>query len=205
MNKEKFLLELRQKLTALSTTEREEAIIYYEEYFNDAGIENEKAVLNELGSVEKVANGILIENNYEVLDNSDKENNKKDDAAHKDEMKKYNDINYGMIALIIVLIIFVAPVILPILFGLLFTVIGLLLAGIGMIMGGSIVSIIGIAMIFVQPINGLLLLGIGLVIFSIGTFLTEAMAYLCGKGVPAVIRFLVKICKYPFQKGGIKI
>lgn len=205
MNKEKFLLELRQRLTVLSTAEREEAITYYEEYFNDAGIENEQAVINELGSVEKIANGILIENNYQVLDSVKKEDSQDDNAINENEMKKYNEINYGMIALIIVLIIFVAPVILPIFFGIFFTVIGLLLGGIGIIAGGSIVSIVGIAYLFVQPINGLLLFGIGLILFSIGVFLTEAMAYICGKGIPAVIRGIVKICKYPFQKGGVKI
>lgn len=55
MNKEKFLKELEQLLADLPDDERNEAMEYYRCYFEDAGIENEKKVLSELGSPRQVA------------------------------------------------------------------------------------------------------------------------------------------------------
>ena len=61
MNKITFLQELEQYLQGISEEERKEAISYYENYFEDAGTENEESVLAELGSPKEVANSILAE------------------------------------------------------------------------------------------------------------------------------------------------
>ena len=50
---------LRDKLILLSPEEREDAVQFYEEYFDEAGTENEQAVLAELGSPEALAEKIL--------------------------------------------------------------------------------------------------------------------------------------------------
>lgn len=55
MNRQEFIRRLRHFLGDLPEEEREEAIQYYEDYFEDAGLENEEKVLRELGSPEKVA------------------------------------------------------------------------------------------------------------------------------------------------------
>lgn len=56
MTREEFIQRLGQALTAQVTEEeRAEAIRFYEEYFSEAGPEQEQAVLEELGSPEKVA------------------------------------------------------------------------------------------------------------------------------------------------------
>lgn len=200
MNKEQFLSELRQKLSALAKEEREAAITYYEEYFNDAGVENEQSVINELGSVDKVVNGILNENNYPVTDN-----NKQDNKYNDKKDSTSTNIDYGVIALMIILCIFALPVILPIFFSIFGILIGLLFGGMGILLAGGIVSVAGIVSMFLNPLNGLLVLGIGLILFSIGMVLTSLMINLCAKGIPALVRAVVKICKYPFQKGGINI
>lgn len=61
MNKSEFLGELRHKLKRLPAAETEEALLYYEEYFHDAGPENEKNVLKELNSPSAVAAKIIGE------------------------------------------------------------------------------------------------------------------------------------------------
>ena len=56
MTREEFLQRLDKALLAQVTEEeRTEAIQFYEEYFSEAGPEQEEAVLAELGSPEKVA------------------------------------------------------------------------------------------------------------------------------------------------------
>lgn len=198
MNKEKFLSELKEKLTVLSNEEREAAITYYEEYFDDAGIENEQMVLKELGSVDKVVEVILKENNYSTNKIDKEENNSEDN-------NDVQSINYVNIALIIVLFVFVFPVVFPGLIGLFFTILGLLFAGLGLLIAGAFITLVGFASMFTTPVNGLLILGIGLIIFAIGNMLTSLMAIVFSKGIPAFIRLIVKICKWPFQKGGIRI
>lgn len=58
MNKNLFLDELHRLLSDLPPEERNQAIKYYEDYFEDAGPENEQAILKELGSPQELANQI---------------------------------------------------------------------------------------------------------------------------------------------------
>ena len=55
MNRAQFMEQLKRLLSDISETERDEALDYYESYFDDAGQENEAAVIRELGSPGKVA------------------------------------------------------------------------------------------------------------------------------------------------------
>lgn len=55
MTKQEFLQRLRCLLADVTEEEREEALRYYEEYFDEAGPDEEQAILKELGSPEKVA------------------------------------------------------------------------------------------------------------------------------------------------------
>ena len=58
MNKAEFMKELERLLQNIPENERIEALNYYEEYFSDAGEENEQKVLAELESPQKVADKI---------------------------------------------------------------------------------------------------------------------------------------------------
>lgn len=77
MNRIEFMSALKQLLVSIPEEERAEAVQYYEDYFEDAGPENEEQVIKELGSPEKVAaiiwadmksgseeNGEFTENGY---------------------------------------------------------------------------------------------------------------------------------------------
>ena len=55
MTRVEFIAALRAKLSMLSADEREDAIQFYQEYFDEAGPENEQAVIDELGSPDAVA------------------------------------------------------------------------------------------------------------------------------------------------------
>ncbi len=58
MNRADFMKELTELLTDVSPTEREEAIQYYNDYFDDAGEENEQSVIASLGSPQQLARTI---------------------------------------------------------------------------------------------------------------------------------------------------
>lgn len=61
MNRKEFIEELRRLLAGMPEEEMREAVQYYEDYFADAGEENEEQVLRELGGAEKVAASIRAE------------------------------------------------------------------------------------------------------------------------------------------------
>ena len=58
MSRVEFMKQLNELLTEISPSEREEALQYYNDYFDDAGEENEANVMQELGSPYKVAETI---------------------------------------------------------------------------------------------------------------------------------------------------
>ena len=61
MNREEYLERLSWLLSDIPDEEREEAISYYRDYFEDAGAEQEATVIADLGSPEKTA-AVIKEN-----------------------------------------------------------------------------------------------------------------------------------------------
>ena len=59
MSRKEFMEELQVLLGELPLEEREEALRYYESYFEEAGPEQEQVVLEELGSAGRIATQIL--------------------------------------------------------------------------------------------------------------------------------------------------
>ncbi len=67
MNRADFMKQLESLLTGIAPTEREEAIQYYNDYFDDAGTENEQEVIEALGNPARVAENIkrdLLDSGY---------------------------------------------------------------------------------------------------------------------------------------------
>lgn len=58
MNRAEFMNRLTALLNDVSPAEREEAIQYYNDYFDDAGVENEASVIASLGTPEELAKTI---------------------------------------------------------------------------------------------------------------------------------------------------
>ena len=55
MSRREFMEELKKLLSGISDEEKDEALKYYEDYFEEAGSGNEEQVIQELGSPQKVA------------------------------------------------------------------------------------------------------------------------------------------------------
>lgn len=66
MNKAEYLERLRKALSSVPAEERESAMTYYEEFFSDAGADNEQAVIASLGAPEALAEAIIRENVTEL-------------------------------------------------------------------------------------------------------------------------------------------
>ncbi len=138
MRKEEFLRRLNALLSDLGEEERREALTYYEEYFADAGVENEAEILSALGSPEQVAEqiraglekeeeGLFTESGYRKKAESDnppdvygrkageknrwkeKKESGKNSAAGQ---KKKRNMDNGTIILLVILGILASPVIL---------------------------------------------------------------------------------------------
>lgn len=74
MNREEFMRQLESLLQDLPGTEREKAIKYYNEYFEDAGPGNEQSVIEALGNPARVAGNVkknIFGNGYEETDDVD--------------------------------------------------------------------------------------------------------------------------------------
>ncbi len=63
MNRQEFFRRLEYLLRGIPENERMDALSYYNDYFDDAGVENEQQVIQELGSPEAVAQMILEDYN----------------------------------------------------------------------------------------------------------------------------------------------
>ena len=72
MNKIGFMSQLESLLAEIPAAEREEALQYYNDYFEDAGPENESSVIASLGSPRDIAENIKAELKGEVIPTSAK-------------------------------------------------------------------------------------------------------------------------------------
>ena len=118
MNRVDFMNQLESLLQNISPAEREEALQYYNEYFNDAGEENEQDVIEALGNPAKVAENIkrdLYGSGYgdNTYQRAPVNNRAVTEYKPTEEMQgKENKLSTGMIVLIVVLCVFASPIIL---------------------------------------------------------------------------------------------
>ncbi len=231
MSRKEFMERLEKLLRDISDSEREEALQYYNDYFDDAGAENEAEVLKELVSPEQVAQKIKAglsdtDSEYSEQGYRDVRFERKDgelsagasadsSAGGKQPKARKKETNFWKVLAIILLCILVAPVILPVFLGIFLVVIGVALAlvvflagilvsGLAVLISGIFVIGIGIAQIFAAPAIGIALTGTGCILAALGIVLSAVILWCCIKAVPWLIRGIVRIISYPFRKAGAK-
>ena len=166
MNRTEYMRQLESLLQNISATEREEALQYYNEYFNDAGPENEQNVIEALGNPAKVAENIKKdilwngygENSYlragadsrsvitypadpQTENGNGEQRNRQSDASQTAQAQvvspqKNEGMSTGMIVLIVILCILASPVILGAASAGIGVAAGLIAAWFGLICGG---------------------------------------------------------------------
>ena len=136
MNRIEFMEELSGLLQDIPEEDRMDALNYYNDYFDDAGAENEKNVIDELESPEKVAAKIKA-------DREDPEDGKAGMPMEQDNKPWTN--KWLKMILIVAIILVGCPVIVPVAIGLLAAIAGILIAAfaffIAIVIGLSLIHI----------------------------------------------------------------
>ena len=159
MGKNEFLSQLRKKLKRLPQAEIDSAVSYYEEYLSEAGQENERHVLNELGSPSVVASKIIGE--FAMSDA----------ATHEGKSLKW--------IWIVILSIFASPIALPLAIGIAVVVFSLIIvlfsvllavsiSGVALAASGLLFVVTGFWLLFSEFATAMFLLGLGLLTAAIG-------------------------------------
>ena len=198
MNRVEFMRQLESLLWDLPESDRVDAIAYYNDYFDEAGVENEERVLKELGSPERVAAIIKAD-----LNDSGNEKAEYTEQGYSDGRQGVNPNTPAPrkqkkalpVALIIVLLVFAAPVLLGVgggllggILGLIGGLIGLVAGGIGMLVGGVVSLVSGIIKLVFSPLKGLILLGTGSLITALGLLFVVFLVLCIFKWLPKLFR-----------------
>ncbi len=232
MNRQEFMRRLEELLDDISPEEKEEALEFYRNYFEDAGEENEEKVIRELESPEKLAASIKAGLS---MDGGDMEytesgilgaDRKKGDMPAKREPyvkeEKKQDKDYSTSrqsyerrpedrTLLIVLIVIVAAVTSPVWGGILLGIGGCLLGilcalfgcTIGFLVGGIVCIGFGIGQMGIGDVPaGLLVLGVGALLVSIGLLTLILSVLFCGKTIPWLVRGIVNLVQSLFRGRG---
>lgn len=189
MTKTEYMKVLSKKLRRLPKEDYERAVEYFEEYFADAGLENEQKAIEDLGTPEEAARELIM------------------DLAEENADKPPKTVKRGMRAIWIgILGICAAPIALPlalvfiILIACAFLVVFcvllcIVIAGVSVAAGGIISTIAGAAVLFQSFADGLCNLGFGLGCFGAGLLFTYGSVLLFGWTVRKLSVFLGQITK----------
>lgn len=204
MNRQEFMRQLEYLLSGIPTSEREDALAYYNNYFDEAGVENEVKVIEELGSPEAVAKIILAD---VYRDGGDYSNPEPEAYEHQvvpkqNRTTKKQGMSQSTKILLIILIVITFPIWIGIVAGLFGAAIGLIGALFGVIVGlmGAVIGLVaggvgciigGIACIIANPIDGLVCVGVGAILAAIGILLAIPCVLAVGVWIPKAIKALV--------------
>lgn len=227
MNRMDFMKQLEMLLTDISETEKEEAMQYYNDYLDDAGVENEQEVMEALGTPEQLAKvikeglkedeeaGEFTENGYR---NESYEIPQAHEVVEKNYYEKNNNksMSAGMVVLIVLLCIIASPILIGvasgilgagvgILGGILGLFVGIIATGFALLVVGVILLGIGIGELAIMPLAGVCLIGSGILLLGLALFFIWLTVWLCGTAIPGIIRGVVNLISRLFhKKGGAK-
>lgn len=225
MNRKEFMEKLRALLSDMEESEREEALSYYEEYFDDAGAGKEQEVIAALGSPENVAK--TIKAGLNDSDGSAGEFSETGFCGYGDEKKeapgfyqkqkkssfaeRIRGLGTGGIILVLILAIFALPILIPCCIGVIALAFGLLIAAAAIVFS---VAIVGVALaaagaalfvsafpsMVVSPAMGIVLIGLGFLLIGIGILLAIVGILVVWKLVPPIIRWIVRSIQRLFTR-----
>lgn len=206
MNRSEYMAALRRALSVLPEEERVNALRYYEEYFDDAGPENETKVIADLGTPEQVAAQILAD--YRELTAVPPASG---GAAAKTGKRRWRGVSPW---LLLVLVLLAIPIGIPLAGALL----GVIAAVIGVVL--SVVLVVAVCIVILPlcllaagivlcglsftlwgiPASAVMTLGCGLALFALGILVTLLIIKLCILFVPPLFRLLIAILRWPVDK-----
>lgn len=222
MNRDEYMQRLEELLADIPAEEREDAISYYNDYFDAGGEDNEEETIAALGSPEQLASTIKLANTEgEVIEGEFTEMGYKDDLNKgANELDKYTQVEMPSkekkkkdpltIILIVILSIFALPVLLPLaivivslLLTLIFVVLGvafgLACAAVGIAAGVFCAGVVGafasFSMLATNFFQALTLLGVSLILLALSILFFLGCINIIAKLTPPLIRWIVKVIK----------
>lgn len=211
MNREDFLMRLSSLLQDVSEAEREEALQYYEDYFDDAGKDKEEEIIDSLGSPAEVAKNIKKElfgiETEEEISREDRKLTKYGSQAQREEEQKKATLPTWVWVLIVISLILLSPGIIGGVGTVIAVICALAVAWFSMIFGFGMAAvvllvgmvglfIVGFAGVTVSPMGTVGLIGGGLICGGIGILFLMLTVAMAGAATPAIWRGLVKLCKW---------
>ena len=220
MNRIEYMTKLASLLQDIPEVERRDAMKYYNDYFDEAGEENEEQVIREFGAPEEVAEYIKADlkgkteditgsqqeqssSQYQTQEQQKQKSDQSSEYQYGMPEKKKNDRIWGIV-LIVILAIIIGPVLIPLVGGILAAglaivltvivgVIAMVIAGVAIAIAGIALVISGLIILLPQTAAGLALIGSGLMILVIGVIATVGFGKLCAfiwDGIAKGISFL---------------
>ena len=232
MNKKQYLDELSFLLLDIADEEREDALAFYENYFDEAGIENEAKVIKELGEPSKVAAIIKdsisghFEETIEAGDvGFDNKNYQRQHEVVINEKKmgffeslktKFNDLSKGDRGLILTLIILSTLPVTGIVFGTLEVALSLLIVPLAFVFGAWILTIVlfivaiglivgGVLGLFSSPALGLIMVGGGCIILAFASLAEKLAKWIFKDLIPKIVDVISSFFNRLFNKVGASV
>lgn len=226
MTKWEFMRRLEELLFDISPAEREEALQYYNDYINDAGIGNESQAIASLGTPEQVAaivkeglegntSGMFTESGYQgshqqsdsVVTKYEQPQQNQSQAEDAPAAEKKNKMSTGTIILIVILCIFASPILLSVasaILGVLISVATVVffaffvvaLLAIVLFITALALIIAGISTLITTPFLGIGLIGSGCIVGCLAILSLLLTVAMFGKVLPALFRGIASL----FQK-----
>lgn len=194
MSKQEYMEQLKAKLKRLPKEDFARAVEYYEEYFAEAGCENEEQAIEDLGSPQEAADQIIC------------------DMALNYSKEPIRNVKKGMDALwVILLAICAAPIALPFLLAGVILVAAAFLVAITLLLSLLLVAVCAVVTGPISVVAGfsaltksipvfLSCLGIGFVATGLGALAIYGMYFVCKSFISWTIRSFAKMIQN--RKGG---
>ncbi len=225
MNKTEFMRQLESLLQSIPQSEREEALQYYNDYFDDAGTENEKEVIDSLGTPAKVAENIKRDlygedglQSANIQNPPTKYQNENDQEQTNYQTQTESQTKSGLFHRIgtwfaslpgwgKVLTVITGILLSPVLLGAVGSLFGLIIGWFSTILGFAVASMVLLAILIVMIIVGIMclaqfsacsivLFGIGLICGSLGVLFMMLTVAMCGIVTPAIFKGISALWQY---------
>ncbi len=199
MTRDEFMRRLAEQLADLPEEERQAALDYYGEYLDEAGQEDPAQALQLLGSPEDVAAQIRAGHTgtdwaagYTGADADTGYGTCLGDDAPTQPVYKTRPSGASGKLLWLLLLIATFPLwisAIGVLFGILGTAVGIVVAGLLLAVSGVAVGIASIPLLSVAFASGLVNIGIALLLTALGLVLLAGCFWVCVKGIPTAVRW----------------
>ncbi len=212
MSRIEFMEELEALLKHISVEDRTDALQFYNNYFDDAGEDQEDVIIKELESPQKVARIILssFEEGEEKHGNYTEQGYYDDRYVNKDEIsfkqqnvksreKTENKGKVSKIIVIILILLFGWPFILAILGVIVAIIVAIVSVPFALLISGLAVVVTGVACMFLLPATGLLVTGVGLVLTVVGVALSILVVRVIIRVMVPLLKGVINLCRRPFH------